>query len=196
MTHKNKNPCPVCYQKFGSLMYNHKASYCMFKETKIACNLCAGEHKISECPHQQKITRRKCDRCKRNNHATEQCFAKPCKRCGSLCCHNPLFCTQKNSEQHSKKKPRLQEGATAHNVSQQNGQHDWRKQNVSQHGRREQNVLQHDWREQTISHDWGEQSGPHPNISQQKGQYGWREQNEHLAQTSRANISRKKNDRI
>ena len=196
-----QNPCPVCYQKFGSLLYNHKASYCKFKETKIACNLCAGEHKISECPHQQKKTTLFCDRCKRSNHATEKCFAKPCKRCGSLHSHDRLLCTQKNSEHHSRKKPRLQESGPQ-DWREQSGPQDWREQSASQdwreqsasQGWREQSASQgwgeqsasQDWREQNVPQQnvpqrWGEQSAPQQNVPQgwreQSAPQGWREQN-------------------
>lgn len=41
--------CPICYLKFNQKRYNHNASGCFHKKTKIACNFCGEEHKITEC---------------------------------------------------------------------------------------------------------------------------------------------------
>jgi len=90
-----KSPCPICKSRFNITALTHKASYCRFKTTDIACNYCGGEHKVTNCPMLSRVTEPRsspycgsvrnsavhCDKCGRNNHFTHECFAKKCPTC-------------------------------------------------------------------------------------------------------------------
>jgi hypothetical protein len=90
-----KSPCPICKSRFNITALTHKASYCRFKTTDIACNYCGGEHKVTNCPMLSRVTEPRsspycgsvrnsavhCDKCGRSNHFTHECFAKKCPTC-------------------------------------------------------------------------------------------------------------------
>ena len=85
--------CPVCLKAFGITSHTHKASFCPHKATALACNYCAGPHKITECPSWKPRQKKPfCDKCHRNNHATVDCRAKACQHCLSFRCHDATTC--------------------------------------------------------------------------------------------------------
>jgi hypothetical protein len=95
-----KSPCPVCLDLFGIVSHTHKASFCRYKVTKLACNYCAGPHKVTEC---KLLAQEKkglfCDRCKRNNHTTNDCRARACPTCQSFSFdHKWNSCEQKKKD--------------------------------------------------------------------------------------------------